>query len=83
MSIIKKTNLEVAGGLLLLASGYILHWWQTRNAVPEAVKKEATKKDKEHAEELREIQEQRQKENQMFRSIIDDLINNKGGINHE
>ena len=77
MTEIKKKNLEVAGGLLLLASGYTLHWWKTRNDVPEAVKKEAAKKDKEHAEELREIREQRQKENQMFRSIIDYFVNNK------
>ena len=80
MENLKRTNFEVAGGLLLLASGYVIHWWQTRNDVPNAVKDANAAKDKEHAENLRKIQEQRQKENQMFRSIIDCFVNNKGKV---
>ena len=80
MTNVKRTNLEVAGGLLLLASGYVIHWWQTRNDVPNAVKDANAAKDKEHAENLRKIQEQRQKENQMYRSIIDYFVNNKGMV---
>lgn len=80
MTNVKRTNLEVAGGLLLLASGYVIHWWQTRNDVPNAVKDANAAKDKEHAENLRKIQEQRQKENQMYRSIIDCFVNNKGKV---
>lgn len=77
MENLKRTNLEVAGGLLLLASGYVIHWWQTRNDVPNAVKKANAAKDKEHAEDLRKFEEQRQKENQLYRSIIDYFVNNK------
>ena len=50
MTNMKRTNLEVAGGLLLSASGYVIRWWQTRNDVPNAVKKANAAKDKEHAE---------------------------------
>ena len=74
MTNVKRTSLEVAGDLLLLASGYVIHWWQTRNDVPNAVKDAKATKDKEHAEELRRFEEQRQKENQMFRRIINQLI---------
>lgn len=77
MTNVKRTNFEVAGGLLLLASGYVIHWWQTRNDVPNAVKDANAAKDKEHAEDLRRFEEQRQKENQMFRSIFDYFVNNK------
>ncbi len=77
MENLKRTNLEVAGGLLLLASGYVIHWWHTRNDVPNAVKKANAAKDKEHAEDLRKFEEQRQEENQLYRSIIDYFVNNK------
>ena len=77
MTNVKRTNLEVAGGLLLLASGYVIHWWQTRNDVPNAVRDAKAAKDKEHAEDMRKVEEQRQKEFQMFRSIIDYFVNNK------
>lgn len=77
MENLKRTNLEVAGGLLLLASGYVIHWWQTRNDVPNAVRDAKAAKDKEHAEDMRKVEEQRQKEFQMFRSIIDYFVNNK------
>ena len=77
MTNVKRTNLEVAGGLILLASGYTIHWWQTRNDTPDAVKKAKVAKDEEHAEDLRRVDEQRQKEFQMFRSIIDYFVNNK------
>ena len=73
----KRSLLEVGGGLSLLAFGYVLHWWQTRNDKPDAVKKANATKDKEHAEDLRRVEEQRQKEFQMFCSIIDYFINNK------
>ena len=73
----KRTNLEVAGGLILLASGYVIRWWQTRNDVPNAVKKASAAKDKEHAEDLRRFEEQRQKEIQMYRTFIDYFVNNK------
>ena len=73
----KRTNLEVAGGLILLASGYVIRWWQTRNEVPNAVKKASAAKDKEHAEDLRRFEEQRQKEIQMYRTFIDYFVNNK------
>ncbi len=77
MTNLKRTNFEVAGGLFLLASGYTIHWWQTRNDTPDAVKKAKAAKDEEHAEDLRRVEEQRQKEFQMFRSIIDYFVNNK------
>ena len=77
MENLKRTNLEVAGGLLLLASGYVIHWWQTRNDVPNAVRDAKAAKDKEHAEDMRKVEEQRQEEFQMFRSIIDYFVNNK------
>ena len=73
----KRTNLEVAGGLILLASGYVIRWWQTRNDVPNAVKKASAAKDKEHAEDLRRFEGQRQKEIQMYRTFIDYFVNNK------
>ena len=73
----KRTNLEVAGGLILLASGYVIRWWHTRNDVPNAVKKANAAKDKEHAEDLRRFEEQRQKEIQMYRTFIDYFVNNK------
>ena len=78
MENLKRTNLEVAGGLLLLASGYVIRWWQTRNDVPNAVKNANATKDKEHAEDLRKFEEQRQKEYQKLRSFIDYFVNNKG-----
>jgi len=77
MTNVKRIALEIAGGLTLLASGYVIHWWQTRNDVPNAVKNANAAKDKEHAEDLRRFEEQRQKENQKFRSIIDYFVNNK------
>ena len=84
MKEIRKINLEVAGGLTLLASGYAIHWWQTRNDVPNAEKDVKAAKDMEHAENLRKFEEQRQKEIQMFssiiekyHSIIEELTNNK------
>lgn len=77
MENLKRTNLEIAGGLLLSASGYVIRWWQTRNDVPNAVKKANAAKDKEHAEDLRRFEEQRQKDNQMFRSILEYFVNNK------
>ena len=77
MKNLKRTNLEVAGGLILLASGYVIRWWQTRNDVPNAVKKASAAKDKEHAEDLRRFEEQRQKEIQMYRTFIDYFVNNK------
>ena len=77
MTNVKRTNLEVAGGLFLLASGYVIRWWQTRNDVPNAVKDANAAKDKEHVEDLRKFEEQRQKEIQKFRSIIDYFVNNK------
>ena len=80
MTNVKRTNLEVAGGLFLLASGYVIRWWQTRNDVPNAVKDANAAKDKEHAEDLRRFEEQRQKDNQMFRSILEYFVNNKGKV---
>lgn len=80
MTNVKRTNLEIAGSLFLLASGYTIHWWQTRNDVPKAVKEAKAAKDKEHAEDLRRVEERRQKEFQMFRSIIDYFVNNKGKV---
>ena len=77
MTNMKRTNLEVAGGLILLASGYVIRWWQTRNDVPNAVKNASAAKDKEHAEDLRRFEEQRQKEIQMYRTFIDYFVNNK------
>jgi hypothetical protein len=70
MTNVKRIALEIAGGLTLLASGYVIHWWQTRNDVPNAVKNANAAKDKEHAEDLRRFEEQRQKENQLFQSIL-------------
>ena len=80
MTNVKRIALEIAGGLTLLANGYVIHWWQTRNDVPNAVKKATAAKDKEHAEDLRRFEEQRQKENQMYRSVIELCLNNKGKI---
>lgn len=77
MTNVKRTNLEVVGGLILLAGGYTIHWWQTRNDTPNAVKAAKAEKDKEHAEDLRRVEEQRKKEFQMFRSIVDYFVNNK------
>ena len=76
MTNMKRTNLEVAGGLILVT----VTWWFMRNNTANAVKKARAKKDKEHAEELRIFEEQRQKENQKFRSIIDYFVNNKGQV---
>ncbi len=76
----KSTNsifFTIAKVLAIFAGGYVSHWWLTRHDVPNAVKKERAKKDKEHAEDLKRFQDQRQTENQMFRSIIDNLINHK------
>jgi hypothetical protein len=80
MTDVKRTNLEVVGGLTLLASGYAIHWWQTRNDVSNAVKDAKAAKDKEHAEDLRRFEEQRQKENQMYRSFFENFIYNKGKV---
>ncbi len=76
----KGSLLKVVGGLSLLAIGYVAHFWQTRNDVPNAVKNANAAKDKEHAEDLRRFEEQRQKENQMFRSIIECFVNNTGKV---
>jgi hypothetical protein len=78
MTDVKRTNLEVAGSLLLSASCITGIWWLMRNNTANEVKKARAEKDKEHAEEMRRFEEQRQEENQMFRSIIEYLLNNKG-----
>ncbi len=72
--------LKVVGGLSLLAIGYVAHFWQTRNDVPNAVKEAFAEKDKEHAEDLRRVEEQRKKEILMFRSIIKYFVNNTGKV---
>ncbi len=76
----RRSVQDVVCGLSLLAIGYLLHWWQTRNDVPNAVKKANAAKDKEHAEDLCRFEEQRQKDNQMFRSIVEYYENNKGKV---
>jgi len=77
MKEIRRTNLEIVGGLILSACCITSTWWLMRNNTVNAVKDAKAEKDKEHAEDLRRIEEQRQKEFQMFRSIIDSLLNNK------
>jgi hypothetical protein len=76
MTNVKRTNLEVVGGLILSASCVIVTCWLMRNNTANEVKKARAEKDKEHAEELRKFEEQRQKEIQMSRSIIESLVNN-------
>jgi len=73
----QRTMLEFVCGFGVFAVGFGFHWWLTRHDVPNAVKKATAKKDKKHAEDLKRFQEQRHTENQMFRSIIDNLINHK------
>ena len=76
MTNMKRTNLEVAGGLILVT----VTWWFMRNNTANEVKKARAEKDKEHAEEMQRFEEQRQKENQMYRSIMDYFVNNKGMV---
>ena len=80
MTDVKRTNLEVAGSLLLSASCITGTWWLMRNNTASEVKKARAEKDKEHAEEMQRFEEQRQKENQMYRSIMDYFVNNKGMV---
>lgn len=80
MTDVKRTNLEVAGSLLLSASCITGTWWLMRNNTANEVKKARAEKDKEHAEEMQRFEEQRQKENQMYRSIMDYFVNNKGMV---
>lgn len=77
MTNVRRTNFEVVGGLILSACCITSTWWLMRNNTVNAVKDAKAEKDKEHAEDLRRVEEQRQKEFQMFRSIIDSLLNNK------
>ena len=80
MTDVKRTNLEVAGSLLLSASCITGTWWLMRNNTANEVKKARAEKDKEHVEEMQRFEEQRQKENQMYRSIMDYFVNNKGMV---
>ena len=80
MTDVKRTNLEVAGSLLLSASCITGTWWLMHNNTANEVKKARAEKDKEHAEEMQRFEEQRQKENQMYRSIMDYFVNNKGMV---
>lgn len=84
MTNVKRTNLEVVGGLLLSVSCVTVTCWLMRNNTTNAVKKACAEKDKEHAEDLHRFEEQRQKEIQMYssiiekyHSIIEELANNK------
>lgn len=76
MTNMKRTNIEIVGGLILSASCITGTWWLMRNNTANAVKNANAAKDKEHAEDLRRFEEQRQKENQKFRSIIEYFVNN-------
>ena len=76
MTNVKKTTLEVVGGLILSASCVTVTCWLMRNYTANKVKETEAQKDKEHAEDLRKFEEQRQKEIQKFRSIIDYFVNN-------
>ena len=73
----KRTNIEIVGGLILSASCITGTWWLMRNNSANAVKNANAAKDKEHAADLRRFEEQRQKDNQMFRSILEYFVNNK------
>ncbi len=66
MNNVKRTNLEIAGSLLLSACFITSTLWLMRNYTANEVKKACTEKDKEHADELRKFKEQRQKEIQML-----------------
>ena len=71
MTNMKRTTLEVVRGFILSASCVTVTCWLMRNYTANEVKKTRTEKDKEHAEDLRKFEEQRQKEIQMFSSIIE------------
>lgn len=77
MTNIKRTNIEIVGGLILSASCITGTWWLMRNNSVNAVKNANAAKDKEHAADLRRFEEQRQKENQLFQSILNYYFSNK------
>lgn len=69
----RRSMLEAVGAVISLACGWGAHWFITRHDVPNAVKEAEARKDKLHAQELRDFHHQFGKLADTFRDIISDI----------
>lgn len=72
----KRGLLEVVGSLALIACVRVYDCYKTRNDVPNAVKATEAKAAKKYGEKLKAMDELRKKDNELFKRIIDSLLNN-------
>ncbi len=76
LGVSRRGLLEVTGSLFFLATGYTAHWLMTRKDVPNAVKETEQKAAEKYGAKLEKMDEIRRKDNELFRKILETLINN-------
>lgn len=76
LAVSKRGLLEAVGTLAIFAGGNLWHWYRTRNDVPNAVKDAESKAARKYGEKLKAMDELRRKDNELFKQIIDSLMNN-------
>lgn len=76
LAVSKRGLLETVGALVFFAGGNLWHWYKTHNDVPNAIKDTETKAARKYGEKLKAMDELRKKDNQLFKQIIDSLLNN-------
>ena len=76
LAVSKRGLIETVGALAIFAGGNLWHWYKTRNDVPNAVKDTEAKAAHKYGEKLKAMDELRKKDNELFKRIIDFLLNN-------